>query len=217
MTTPRLTPIALALRRAALASLLAPAAASGGPSGAEIVHGQVNLTSPDPGALVIDQQSDAAIINWQSFSIGANEYVVFNQPSASAAVLASPSHQVRRAEGGSSTADHRPRRGPSAVRCATDCAHRRGLRHVATAISSDKTTGVGAPPQRAAGQPRYGSSGSLQLLPFDAHQERGPKGAETPVHPLVATDRPEPVHPGASCSAEQQADADQCRRQATHP
>ncbi|MEC9365273.1 MAG: hypothetical protein VYC42_18785, partial [Pseudomonadota bacterium] len=87
MTTPRLTPIALALRRAALASLLAPAAASGGPSGAEIVHGQVNLTSPDPGALVIDQQSDAAIINWQSFSIGANEYVVFNQPSASAAVL----------------------------------------------------------------------------------------------------------------------------------
>lgn len=87
MTTPRLTPIALALRRAALASLLAPAAASGGPSGAEIVHGQVNLTSPDPGALVIDQQSDAAIINWQSFSIGADEYVVFNQPSASAAVL----------------------------------------------------------------------------------------------------------------------------------
>ena len=73
--------------KAALASLLAPAAASGGPSGAEIVHGQVNLTSPDPGALVIDQQSDAAIINWQSFSIGANEYVVFNQPSASAAVL----------------------------------------------------------------------------------------------------------------------------------
>jgi filamentous hemagglutinin family protein len=87
MSKPRLTPIALALRRAALAGLLAPVAVNANPGGAEVVQGQASVSTPTPGGLVVDQQSNAAIINWQSFSIGADEYVLFNQPSVDAAVL----------------------------------------------------------------------------------------------------------------------------------
>ena len=84
-------PLARILRRGtpSLASLglLMPFAALANPSGADIVHGNVGISSPTPGGLVIDQTSHAAIINWQQFSIGDGEYVLFNQPSASAAVL----------------------------------------------------------------------------------------------------------------------------------
>ena len=84
-------PLARILRRGtpSLASLglLLPFAALANPSGADIVHGNVGISSPTPGGLVIDQTSHAAIINWQQFSIGDGEYVLFNQPSASAAVL----------------------------------------------------------------------------------------------------------------------------------
>jgi filamentous hemagglutinin family protein len=87
----RLTPIARHLRTAAqLATgtgLLLPFAAIGNPTGAEVIHGQVGISTPGAGTLVIDQQSNAAIINWQSFSVGSDEFVLFNQPSASAAVL----------------------------------------------------------------------------------------------------------------------------------
>jgi filamentous hemagglutinin family protein len=87
----RLTPIARQLRVAAqLAAgtgLLLPLAAAGNPTGAEVVHGQAGISTPSAGTLVVNQQSNAAIINWQSFSIGSSEYVLFNQPSASAAVL----------------------------------------------------------------------------------------------------------------------------------
>ncbi len=88
----RLTPIARLLtpalsRWAAAACLLAPLPGAANPSGAAIVHGQIEISSPATGALLIDQASEQAIINWQEFSIGAGESVRFNQPSASAAVL----------------------------------------------------------------------------------------------------------------------------------
>lgn len=86
----RLRPIAACLRCSALLAgtgLLLPHTASADPSGAQVVHGQVGISNPAPGGTVIDQQSSAAIINWQDFSIDANEYVLFNQPSASAVVL----------------------------------------------------------------------------------------------------------------------------------
>lgn len=85
-----LTPIARLLHgRSLLAygSLLAPLSAFANPTGADVVSGQVGISSPGAGGLVIDQTSNTAIINWQQFSIGDGEYVLFNQPSASAAVL----------------------------------------------------------------------------------------------------------------------------------
>ncbi|MFP5306644.1 MAG: filamentous hemagglutinin N-terminal domain-containing protein, partial [Gammaproteobacteria bacterium] len=86
-----LTPIAACLRTSVAvlgsSSLLLPPPALANPTGAEVVHGQVGISAPAPGGLVVDQQSNAAIINWQTFSIGSDEYVLFNQPSASAAVL----------------------------------------------------------------------------------------------------------------------------------
>lgn len=85
-----LTPIARLLRRRALlacGSLLTPLGALAGPTGADVVSGQVGISTPGAGGLVIDQTSSTAIINWQEFSIGNGEYVLFNQPSASAAVL----------------------------------------------------------------------------------------------------------------------------------
>lgn len=91
MMTGNFHPLARVLRRGvpSLASfgLLLPFAALANPSGADVVHGDVTLSSPGAGGLVVHQNSHAAIINWQQFSIGDGEYVVFNQPSASAAVL----------------------------------------------------------------------------------------------------------------------------------
>lgn len=85
-----LTPIARQLHRRSLlacGSLLAPLGALANPTGADVVSGQVGISTPGAGGMVIDQTSNTAIINWQEFSIGDGEYVLFNQPSASAAVL----------------------------------------------------------------------------------------------------------------------------------
>lgn len=86
-----LHPFAQALLRqrlpAMLASLAVPGLAFASPSGGTVVAGQAGITTPAPGGTVINQTSQSAIINWQQFNIGGNEYVVFNQPNASAAVL----------------------------------------------------------------------------------------------------------------------------------
>ncbi|HEY1076207.1 MAG TPA: filamentous hemagglutinin N-terminal domain-containing protein [Fontimonas sp.] len=89
--TPQLTPIARALRAAATvltgSTMLWPVAIPANPTGGQVVGGQAQIGNPVPGGTVINQQSNAAIINWQNFSIGDGEYVVFNQPSVSAATL----------------------------------------------------------------------------------------------------------------------------------
>ncbi|HUP92792.1 MAG TPA: filamentous hemagglutinin N-terminal domain-containing protein, partial [Solimonas sp.] len=87
----RLQPLPAALRlqrwSTALAALAVPGLALANPSGAAIVAGQVGLATPDANTLVVNQASQNAVINWQQFSVGGNEFVVFNQPNASAAVL----------------------------------------------------------------------------------------------------------------------------------
>ncbi len=70
-----------------LASVLAPGLAAANPAGGQVVAGQATINTPNAGTLVINQSSHSAAINWQQFSVGSNEYVVFNQPSASATVL----------------------------------------------------------------------------------------------------------------------------------
>jgi len=87
---PRLVrlPIPAAIARSfAAASLLLPGLALAGPTGGVVVGGQATIGNPSPTSTVIHQGSNSAIINWQQFNIGGNEYVQFVQPSSSSVVL----------------------------------------------------------------------------------------------------------------------------------
>ncbi|HVT34680.1 MAG TPA: filamentous hemagglutinin N-terminal domain-containing protein, partial [Nevskiaceae bacterium] len=70
-----------------LLPLVAPALVLANPSGGQVTAGSAAITTPNSATTVINQASDAAIIQWQSFNVGRQEYVIFNQPTASAAVL----------------------------------------------------------------------------------------------------------------------------------
>ena len=56
------------------------------PSGADVTHGDVSIGS-DGTVMTIDQATAAAIVNWQTFSIGLDNAVNVNQPDAAAAML----------------------------------------------------------------------------------------------------------------------------------
>ncbi len=62
------------------------ASASALPQGGEVTAGSASVTVA-PGKLTIVQGSPSAVLNWQSFSIGAGEAVQFVQPSANAVAL----------------------------------------------------------------------------------------------------------------------------------
>jgi len=65
----------------AIAALLAgPVLAN--PLGGEVVAGTATITTPDPSTLLIDQYTDRAIINWDSFNIDAGETTRFVLPGA---------------------------------------------------------------------------------------------------------------------------------------
>ncbi|MCI0749436.1 MAG: filamentous hemagglutinin N-terminal domain-containing protein [Nevskiales bacterium] len=86
----RLNPISawLAARRLWWATpFLAPGLALANPTGADVVSGDVSFATPDANTLLINQSTASAAINWQTFSIEAAEYVIFNQPSVSAVAL----------------------------------------------------------------------------------------------------------------------------------
>jgi filamentous hemagglutinin family protein len=57
------------------------------PGGGTVTHGTASIAAPSNGTLNVNQSSNSAIINWNSFSIGAGGTVNFNQPSAAAATL----------------------------------------------------------------------------------------------------------------------------------
>ncbi|MEX3931767.1 filamentous hemagglutinin N-terminal domain-containing protein [Paraburkholderia phymatum] len=57
------------------------------PTGAQVVSGTVSVAVPSAGQMNITQSSPKAIVNWNTFSIGASEGVKIVQPSASAALL----------------------------------------------------------------------------------------------------------------------------------
>lgn len=61
-------------------------AALANPTGAEVVHGDVSISAPDPFTLEITN-SPSAIINWQDFSIGEGEITRFIQQNSDSAVL----------------------------------------------------------------------------------------------------------------------------------
>jgi len=86
-----------ALRRASLIQTLIllalfpafaclPMTAYSNPAGEIVIHGDVTF-SRDGSTLNINQMSDQAIIEWQSFSIDANEATIFSQPGAESSAL----------------------------------------------------------------------------------------------------------------------------------
>lgn len=80
----RLRPSALAV---ALAFAPALVLAQALPTAPSVVHGSASVTRPGAGQMNVLQNSQNVVINWQSFSIGANGRVVFNQPNAQSVAL----------------------------------------------------------------------------------------------------------------------------------
>ncbi len=76
-----------ALQPLALAVLMAWAPAWAGPDGAQVVAGQATVSQTAPGQQLITQGTAKAVIDWQGFSIGANESVRIQQPTASSVLL----------------------------------------------------------------------------------------------------------------------------------
>jgi len=89
----RLRPIADFLRRntpsrlgwGALASI--PGLALAGPSGENVVAGGAVVSRPNATHTQVDQSTARAVVNWSTFSVDSDEYVVFNQPGATASIL----------------------------------------------------------------------------------------------------------------------------------
>ena len=77
-----------ALSRAGWGALATvPGLALAGPSGESVVAGSVNVARPDANTTQINQASQSAIVNWNTFSINGNEYVLIQQPNSSATIL----------------------------------------------------------------------------------------------------------------------------------
>src|SRR5690349_153008 len=57
------------------------------PTGGNVISGTATISTPGAGVMQIDQSSQRAIINWDSFSIGVGAHVNFSQPGASSVAL----------------------------------------------------------------------------------------------------------------------------------
>ena len=57
------------------------------PTGAQVVSGGVNINQSGANNLIIIQQSQSAIVNWESFDIGKNAFVDIVQPNIDSAML----------------------------------------------------------------------------------------------------------------------------------
>src|SRR5262245_47797879 len=66
--------------------LNAPPAAAG-PEGGTVVGGAATISGQGSAAVVVNQSSSHAIINWHTFNVGAGQSVTFNQPGSSAVAL----------------------------------------------------------------------------------------------------------------------------------
>lgn len=71
----------------ALSAALVPIAASANPQDGQVVAGQAVISAPSPSTVQVEQQTQKAIIDWRSFSIGADEQTRFVQPNADAIAL----------------------------------------------------------------------------------------------------------------------------------
>ena len=66
---------------------LSPIMALANPTGGQVVGGQASISNSGANGTLVRQTSQNAVINWQQFSVGANQYVQFLQPDSSAVVL----------------------------------------------------------------------------------------------------------------------------------
>lgn len=57
------------------------------PTGATVVAGGISINSPQAGKLIVNQSTDKAVINWQSFDILGGESTQFVQPNSSSIAL----------------------------------------------------------------------------------------------------------------------------------
>ena len=75
------------LRTTAALLALGAAPAAGGPLGGTVVGGAATIQGQGGPSVIVNQSSSNAIVNWNTFNIGLNESVRFNQPGASSVVL----------------------------------------------------------------------------------------------------------------------------------
>ncbi|MEJ0069797.1 MAG: filamentous hemagglutinin N-terminal domain-containing protein [Pseudomonadota bacterium] len=84
---PARTPLIARLLAGVSASALMVGVASANPRNGTVVGGSATIVQTSPSQLTINQSSERAIINWQSFSIGVGERAVFQQPSSASVAL----------------------------------------------------------------------------------------------------------------------------------
>ncbi|NTY41081.1 two-partner secretion domain-containing protein, partial [Burkholderia diffusa] len=79
----------LRLAAALLMGVAIPLGAVAGalPQGGSVVGGVANIQTPNPNQMIVSQGSQKAVINWNSFNVGAGSSVQFVQPSSTASVL----------------------------------------------------------------------------------------------------------------------------------
>ena len=83
-----LRPAHIAVTFAALVSAACPAVAGSVlPTAPSVAAGSVTFSQPNSSTLNINQSTNQAIINWNSFSVGKGNTVNFNQPGASSVTL----------------------------------------------------------------------------------------------------------------------------------
>ena len=80
------TALMLALTAAGFFAL-PPQSAHAAPQGGQVVAGQATIAQPNANTTTITQSTQKAIIDWQSFSIAANQHTQFIQPSAASVTL----------------------------------------------------------------------------------------------------------------------------------
>ncbi|MDQ0251468.1 filamentous hemagglutinin family protein [Sphingomonas kyeonggiensis] len=51
------------------------------PTGGDVVHGSATIGTPTPSSMTVNQSTDRAVINWNTFDIGSGASVTFVQPS----------------------------------------------------------------------------------------------------------------------------------------
>jgi mucin-19 len=73
----------LSLATLLVAAVLNPLSSAANPTGANVTGGTATVTGQGTSRVTIDQSSDRAFIEWNSFSVAKGESVRFNQPSAS--------------------------------------------------------------------------------------------------------------------------------------
>jgi|GEM_PF-7108353 len=71
----------------ALLAASVPGLALAGPQGGQVVAGSASINSPNANTTNIHQASNRAAIDWQSFSLGSNDYVQFFQPNSGSVAL----------------------------------------------------------------------------------------------------------------------------------